>query len=99
MGVGSQGTWVGMRGMWEMGWEGSESGWECGEQGWEWGKQVWEFGEQGASRIEIKKKEIKVYKIQFSFFAEIEKKNEIRIVLIFVLSNQKYKFSLPGSHS
>ena len=74
MGVGSQGTWVGMRGMWGMGWEGSESGWECGEQGWECGEQVWEFGEQGASRIEIKKKEIKVYKIQFSFFVETEKK-------------------------
>ena len=48
-----------------------------------------------------RKKRKKVYKIQFSFFPETEKKNRnynCHKTLIFVLSNEKHKASLPGSH-
>ena len=51
-----------------------------------------------------KKSEKKVYKIQFSFFPEIEKKKKkqqnlnCHKMLTFVLSNEKQKASLPGSH-
>ena len=43
----------------------------------------------------------KVYKIKFSFFLKLKKKKRNYIchkTLIFVLSSEKQKSSLPGSH-
>ena len=58
------------------------------------GEQGWECEEQ--NRIE--KGEQKNYKIQFSYFPEIEeKKNEIKLA-IYQIRNIKDKTSLPGSH-
>ena len=62
-------------------------GWKCGEWDGNVGNQGGNGGNRGGNnawnRIEIGNKNIKVYKIQFSFFPETEKKkkNEIRIVI------------------
>ena len=81
---------AGMGNQWEcreLEWECRESGWECGESGWkceEWG---WECREYDWNKTKNKKK---VYKIQFSFFAEIKKKkqnSDCCKMLIFVFWN------------
>ena len=83
-----RGIGMGMRGMRRIrvGMQGIRVGMQ-GEQGWECEEQ---------NRIE--KGEQKNYKIQFSYFPEIEeKKNAIKIA-IYQIRNIKHKASLPGSH-
>ena len=78
-GVGMRGIWVGMRemqGMWGMGWESGESGGECGDLGGNAGNR----GGNAGNIIDIEKKMI-VYKIQFSFFAEIRNKKKTKLEL------------------
>ena len=88
--VGMRGIGVRMRRMWEMGWGCGELGWGSGEQGGgagNLGGNGESKGENAGNRvgmrgIELKqKKQSKIYKIQFYFFTEIEKKNEIRIAI------------------